>query len=91
MDSKQVGFTGKAVTHSSSYSIELPGNTVKSLEIENGDLLNLEIRNMQGEKVSLTRKVMGQNPHLKVYIPKNSAEKLGLTPGSLVDVFLSKD
>jgi len=94
-DSKRVGFTASVTLKNERdgreyHTLAFPKNTVQSLRLAEGDLVDLEIRNMQGDTVSLTRKVQGTRQK-KVYLPRGDVTvPLDLEKGDLVDVFAEK-
>ena len=89
--SKEVGFTGKVTSHSSGLYLNIPKLTVRSLELEGGDLLHMKINSMSGEGTRVSRKVQEVSGSFKVYLPAQVKEDLGLSHKELVDVYLSKD
>jgi antitoxin component of MazEF toxin-antitoxin module len=70
--------------------LKLPLKVEKSLGVEDGDLVSLRIRNMEGQEVQVSRKLNRSGGTLRLYIPKKETEDLGLENKDLVDVFLTK-
>ena len=92
MDSeKEVGFTGRTMSMGDYLQLKIPENTVKSLGLEKGDLLNVKLRNMTGDSISVNRKVQCSGNQHRFYLPKKIIDELDLEKSELVDVFLSKD
>jgi len=71
------------------HRLNIPENTAESLGLERGDLVRLNIRNMEGETVVESRKVKGKKQK-NVYLPRGVSNELGLDVGDLVDVFAEK-
>lgn len=91
MSSEEYGFTGKVTEHKAGLYLRFPDLTVESAEIEDEDLLQLTIRNMQGQEVEESRKARKSSGQVKVYLPKNIRSELNLKHQDLVDVFFHKD
>jgi len=92
MDSeKEVGFTGRTMSMGDYLQLKIPENTVESLGLEKGDLLNVRIRNMDEVSVQVNRKVQCSGNQHRFYLPKKIIDELDLEKSELVDVFLSKD
>jgi hypothetical protein len=73
------------------FDVPVNERTVQSLGLENGDMIHVLIRNMEGECVDVKRKVSGASSgRLKFYLPRGEAEDLGLEEGDLLDVFITK-
>lgn len=70
--------------------LKLPLKVEKSLGVKHGDLVNLRIRNMQGQQAQVSRKLNRSGNTLRIYIPKQETQELGLENKDLVDVFLTK-
>ena len=90
MTGKNVGFTSKATKRSTSFDLLIPGKTAQSLHLEKGDVVKMQLRNMEGEEVELSRKVQGMGDNYRIYIPVSEAEELGLEKNDLIDVFIQK-
>jgi len=92
---KHVGFTAPVTLKNKRdgreyHTLAFPKKTVESLGLAEGDLVELEVRNMQGKSVSVTRKVQGKRQK-KVYLPRGDITvPLELEKGDLVDVFAEK-
>lgn len=92
MDSKKVGFTGKATQRTQSgYDLLIPNNTAQSLGLSPGDIVKMQLRNMQDKKETLTRKVQSMGENLRIYIPVSTAQALDLNNKDLLDVWIQKD
>jgi hypothetical protein len=87
---KKNGFTGKVTGHSSGLYLRIPENTVQSMDLKDEDLLQLELRNMNGETLETSREVKESAGQCKVYLGKDTRKQLGLEHKDLVDVFLHK-
>jgi len=87
---KKWGFTGKVVDHEPGLYLRIPGNTAKSMELNDQELLGLELRNNEGKTVEVSRKVMESSNQYEIYLTKNTKEQLELNHKELVDVFLHK-
>jgi len=88
---KEVGFTGRTMSMGDYLQLKIPENTVESLGLEKGDLLNVRIRNMDEVSVQVNRKVQCSGNQRRFYLPKKIVDELDLEKSELVDVFLSKD
>ena len=88
---KEVGFTGRTMSMGDYLQLKIPENTVKSLGLEKGDLLNVKLRNMTGDSISVNRKVQCSGNQHRFYLPKKIIDELDLEKSELVDVFVSKD
>jgi len=84
------GFTGKVTSHGPGLYLRIPESTVQSMGLEDEDLLQLELRNMNGEKLQTSREVKESSGQCKVYLRKETKEQLSLQHKDLVDVFLHK-
>jgi len=87
---KKNGFTGKVTKHGPGLYLRIPQNTVQSMDLKDEDLLQLELRNMEGEKLQTSREVKESSGQCKVYLGKETKEQLSLQHKDLVDVFLHK-
>jgi len=90
MDGKTWGFTAKAVKHGSSFRIRIPDLVVRSADLEDGELLELELRNQAGETTEMDQNVeTGGNA--TVYIFQQVSEELQIDDKDLIDVKFRKD
>jgi len=85
------GFTGKATSHGPGMYLNIPKITVQSSDLSDKEPVHLQIRNMKGETVEITRKVSESKGKFKVYLPKKVKQELCLDHNELVDVFFRKD
>jgi len=88
---KKIGFSARTVGRDSGLDLFIPGTTAKSLGLEKGDLVKLEVSKMDGSSVQFTRKVQASGEKYKIYIPVGRVEDLDLTKKELVDVKIQKD
>jgi len=72
------GFVASSVSHD-------PGHDLKA-----GDLLELTIRNKDGQTVDVSRKVQKSGSNHKFYLPKEQREELSLETQETVQVFFRK-
>lgn len=94
---KEVGFTASTLHRVQEtdgkkydyYYFIVPEKTVKSLDIEKGQILQVEVRNMEGETTEFNKKATGgTGDTLRIYLPKEESDLLSLSKGSLIDVFV---
>lgn len=96
MGNKKAGFTASVQIQASTesgnyYRIQVPVNTVESLKLSKGDLVDIEFRNMDNESVKTSRKLQAASKdQLRIDIPKGVSDDLDLQQGDLIDVFLNK-
>lgn len=93
---KRVGATVKAHVYQRNndkkyFQFVLPKTTAKSLDLEKGDLVQVEARTMENVESSYRNNVSsyGQGK-FQVTVPSKVAESLQLEEKELVDIFLSK-
>lgn len=84
------GFVGSCVSHEPGIQVRIPGLTVKHHDLEAGDLLELTIRNKEGQTVDVSRKVQKSGSNHKFYLPKEQRQELSLESPETVQVFFHK-
>jgi len=67
VDSDVNGFVASCVSHDPGIQIRIPGLAVKHHDLDAGDLLELTIRNKDGETVEVSRKVQKSGSNHKFY------------------------
>jgi len=88
---EKYGFTGKITLHQAGAYLNIPRRTVESASLQDKQLLHLELRNQDGQVLETTRKTTVTSGKAKVYLTKNTKQKLGVEDKELVDVFFHKD
>lgn len=74
------------------FDMRIPLTNVEASGLESGDLIEIMMINMNGEKKFFKRKaskVTGEG--LKFYVPRSVVKSLGIDEDSLLKVFISKD
>jgi len=84
------GFVASCVSHDPGIQIRIPGLAVKHHGLEAGDLLELTIRNKDGQTVEVSRKVQKSGSNHKFYLPKEQRQELSLETQETVQVFFQK-
>jgi len=90
VDSDVNGFVASCVSHDPGIQIRIPGLAVKHHDLDAGDLLELTIRNKDGETVEVSRKVQKSGSNHKFYLPKEQRQELSLEAPETVQVFFHK-
>jgi len=91
MASEKYGFTGKITLHQAGAYLNIPKRTMESAKLTDKQLLHLKLRNQDGQVLQTTRKTTVSQGKAKVYLTKNTKQKLDLQDKDLVDVFFHKD
>jgi len=84
------GFVASCVSHEPGIQIRIPGLAVKHHDLKAGDLLELSIRNKDGQTVDVSRKVQKSGSNHKFYLPKDKRKELSLESPETVQVFFRK-
>jgi bifunctional DNA-binding transcriptional regulator/antitoxin component of YhaV-PrlF toxin-antitoxin module len=84
------GFVASCVSHDPGIQVRIPGLAVKHYGLKAGDLLELTIRNKDGDSVEVSRKVQKSGSNHKFYLPKDKREELSLESPDTVQVFFRK-
>jgi hypothetical protein len=73
------------------FDVPVNERTVKSLDLKNGDLVHVFIKNMEGDSVDVKRNLgSASSGRLKFYLPREEANTLDVEEGDLLDVFITK-
>jgi len=73
------------------FDIRIPQATKKSLKLEAGDLLEVMIRNSDGDTQFFKKETSKRTGGLKFYLPRSVVEELAISENEVLDIFLSKD
>lgn len=81
----------KKVKGNKYFNIQIPKNTEQSQKLEKGSLLEILIKNQDGQTTFFKKETAARTGGLKFYLPREVVEKLELDENDMLDVFISKD
>lgn len=94
-DEETVGFVAKVqkereVNGTTYYRLQIPGPVVQYMDLEKGELLQVDLTHEDGEEAGFSQKTgAASGPQLKIYIGK-SGKHLDLEQGDLIKAFISR-
>lgn len=74
------------------FDMRIPLGNVQYMGLEDGDLLEILLRNREGDEMFFKRSTSSTSGEgLKFYVPRKAVKSLGIEEDSLLEVFVSKD